>query len=136
MASEPELASESPYAPIHSRRGQLGQVALLLLLGAVPDQRQRGDAGVRAERPWRSWPAPKVVGDERGGDLVHAHAAVFLGNVDGGKAQLGGLAQQQLAQHARLLGLDGRRVRGRISSRANCAAVAAIWRCSSFRSSG
>ena len=28
----------------------------------------------------------EVVGDQGGGDLVHAHAAVFLGDVDGGEA--------------------------------------------------
>ncbi len=51
-----------------------------------------------------------MVGDERGRNLVHAHAAVLLGNIDRGEAQFTGLAHQAL-QDARLLGFDGCRVR-------------------------
>jgi len=50
-----------------------------------------------------------VVGNERGGDLVHPHAAVFLGNIHASKAQLAGLAHQS-SQNTRLFSLDGRRV--------------------------
>ena len=50
MASEPELASDKRVGADPLAAGELGQIALLLFLGAVPDQRQRGDAGVRAKR--------------------------------------------------------------------------------------
>ncbi len=88
--------------------GELGQVALLLFLGPVPDQRQRGDADVRAKCRGKTGQHRDVVGDQRGAHLVHPHAAVLLGNVDRGESQLGGLAQQRL-HRARLFGLDGRR---------------------------
>ena len=42
----------------------------------------------------------------RGRDLVHAHAAVFFGNLDGGEPQFRGLGDQP-AHDAGLLGFHG-----------------------------
>ena len=116
-------------------RGQLGQVALLLLFGSVPHQRQRSDADVRAKSRGKTGQHRDVIGDQRRADLVHPQAAILFGNVDRGESQLRSLAQHRLAlRPASFRSIAA--ARGRISSRANCSAVAAIWRCSSFRSSG
>ena len=85
--------------------GQLGQVLLLLLRRAVPDDRQRPDADVRGEDDGEAALLGDVVGDDGGGDLVHLQAAVLLGNVDGGKAKLGGLLEEA-ASDGKVLGLD------------------------------
>jgi len=85
---------------------QLGQVALLLVLRSVPNERKRADAGLRSKGRGEARQHGDVVGNQRGGDLVHAHAAVFLRNVHGSKAQLGGLDQRS-PQSPRRLGLDG-----------------------------
>ncbi len=67
-------------------------------------------------------------------DLVHLEAAVLLGDVDGGEAEIGGLLDEA-AGDGEVLGLDGVRC-GRTSLTAKSAVVWAIWRCSSVKSSG
>ncbi len=107
---------------------------MLLLLCAVPDQRQRADAGVCAKRRGKAGQHRQVIGDHRRGTLsipmppyssgistdVNPSSLAF--RIMAGKTP-GSLASIAVAA-------------GKISSRANCAAVVAIWRCSSFKSSG
>ena len=88
---------------------QLGQILLLLRLGAVPDDGQRADADVRAERHGEAGKLAHRFGDDGGRHLVHFQAAVGLGNVHRHQSQFAGLAQQA-AGHREILGFDlGRR---------------------------
>ena len=90
--------------------GDLRQVLLLLLGGAVPDERQRADADVRGEGDGEAGLLGDVLGDDGGGDLVHLEAAVLLGDVDGGEAEVCGFFEQA-ARDGEVLGLDLRRRR-------------------------
>ena len=82
-----------------------GQVLLLLRRRAVPDDGQRADAGVRGEGDGEAALLGDVVGDDGGGHLVHLEAAVLLGDVDGGEAEVGGLLDEA-AGDGEVLGLD------------------------------
>ena len=114
--------------------GEFGEVLLLLLGGAVPDDGQRADAGVRGKGDGEAALLGDVVGDDGGGDLVHLEAAVLLGDIDRGEAEVGGLLDEA-AGDGEVLGLDLVGA-GTISLMAKSAVVWAIWRCSSVKSSG
>src|SRR5208337_245174 len=71
------------------------------------DEREGRDADVSAEGSGEAGENRYVVCNQRGTDLVQAHAAIFFRNVDGRETQVGGLAHEA-GQDSRLLGLDGR----------------------------
>ena len=89
----------------HFGRSQLGQIFLLLLLGAEEDDRQRADAGVSAHRHHEAAALGHVVGDDGRRDFVHLRAAVLGRHVGVGQAHLAGLLQQ-LASDGPVLVLD------------------------------
>ncbi len=72
--------------------GELGQVLLLLRFGAVPDERQRADAGVRAEGDEKLPVLARCSRRQRGGDFVELEAAVGSGTSMASEAELAGLA--------------------------------------------
>jgi len=114
--------------------GELGKVALLLVVVAVPNEREGADARLRSEGSRKAGQNGDLVSDDGGGNFVEADAAVDLGmstEVNPSWAALTSLERSTPVCFASIAS-----VAGRISSRANCAAVEAIWRCSSVRSSG
>ena len=74
---------------------QLRQILLLLRLGAVPDDRQRADADVRAERHREAAQLAHRFGDQRRRSPCPSRGRRSFGDVDGHQAQLAGLAQQR-----------------------------------------
>ena len=74
--------------------GELGQVLLLLGLGAEVDDGQGADAGVPHEGHGEGAVAGRLLGDQAARDLVEAEAAVLLGHLDAQQAQLARLAQE------------------------------------------
>ena len=106
MASEPELASESPYAPIHSQVASFGRQRCFW--SSVPYHTSGRVAmpmcAPKAVEKLASTEMWSVMSVEL--TLSSAHAAVLLRDIDGGESQFGGLAQQR-HHRAGLLGFDG-----------------------------
>ncbi len=96
-----------PVCPDPLAGGQLGQVALLLLLGAVPDQRQGGDADVRAKGRGKACQHGEMIGDHVEVVLSIPMPPYSSGMSTEVNPSSAGLAQQS-RQHPRLLGLDVR----------------------------
>lgn len=92
------------------RRWRDGEDNFFLVFGAIPDDGQRADAGVRGEGNGEAALLGDIVGDDRGGHLVHLEAAVLLRDIDRGKSEFAGLADQA-ARDVELLGFDAVRQR-------------------------
>ena len=89
---------------------ELGQVLLLLLGRAEVDDGQRADAGVAHVGDGEAAVARRRLRGDAAGDLVEAHAAVLLGDLDAQQAQLARL-REQLARGLVLEGQDLRDAR-------------------------
>ncbi len=107
--------------------------------------------GVRRTRPARKRDMPtiaapecgrktgqhrNVIGDEQGAGFVHPHAAEFFRRGVSTAVKPSSAALRNMPAIAPGSLASSAATAGTISSRAKRAAVAAIWRCSSFRSSG
>ncbi len=74
---------------------ELRQVLFFLRVGAEEQERQRGDAGVRAVPSAEGAVAGELLGDHHVGGEIHLHAAVFFGREDGFESESRGFAQKR-----------------------------------------
>ncbi len=134
MASEPELASESPYAPIHSHVASLGRQRCFC--SSVPYHTSGRVAmpmcAPKAVEKLASVEMWSVISVEL--SLSRPMPPYSSGMSTAVKPNSAALRNNSTIAPGSLASMAA--TRGRISSRAKRAAVAAIWRCSSFRSSG
>ena len=86
-------------------RHQLRQILLLLLRGAVPDDRQHADADMRAERGCEAAQHRESFPNDGRSHLIHRQSAVFFRRICSHQAQLARLGEQR-ACHLVILRLD------------------------------